>query len=151
MDGLTINLLRPINPLPVGNDFDKTFFDIKKTRTNDYKVSMKNVELFKNSINGSIGTTGVVVYEAPIGSSATVIGVNVANANSNNISVSVMMRDISANKVVYVVKDALIVPGSSNVLVGGEQKLVLESGDFLSVTSSLANSADVIVSVLEIT
>ena len=106
---------------------------------------------FKNSINSSIGTTGVVVYEAPIGSSATVIGVNVANANSNNISVSVMMRDVSANRVVFVVKDALIVPGSSTVLVGGEQKLVLESGDFLSVTSSLANSADAIVSVLEIT
>ena len=62
-----------------------------------------------------------------------------------------MMRDISANRVVFVVKDALIVPGSSTVLVGGEQKLVLESGDFLSVTSSLANSADAIVSVLEIT
>jgi hypothetical protein len=106
---------------------------------------------FKNSINSSIGTTGVVVYAAPIGSSATVIGVNVANANSNNISVSVMMRDVSANRVVFVVKDALIVPGSSTVLVGGEQKLVLESGDFLSVTSSLANSADAIVSVLEIT
>ena len=106
---------------------------------------------FKNSINSSIGTTGVKVYEAPVGSSATVIGVKVANANSNNISVSVMMRDISANRVVFVVKDALIVPGSSTVLVGGEQKLVLESGDFLSVTSSLANSADAIVSVLEIT
>jgi len=52
--GLTINLLRPINPLPVGNDFDKTFFDIKKTRNNDYKVSMKNVDLFKNSIKGYI-------------------------------------------------------------------------------------------------
>lgn len=106
---------------------------------------------FKNSINSSIGTTGVIVYQAPGGSSATVIGVNVANANSNNISVSVMMRDISANRVVFVVKDALIIPGSSTVLVGGEQKLVLESGDFLSVTSSLANSADAIVSVLEIT
>ncbi len=52
--GLTINLLRPINPLPVGNDFDRTFFDIKKTRNNDYKVSMKNVELFKDSIRGYI-------------------------------------------------------------------------------------------------
>jgi hypothetical protein len=62
-----------------------------------------------------------------------------------------MVRDTSANKCVYVVKDSLIIPGSTNVLVGGEQKLVLESGDFLSVTSSLANSADVIVSVLEIT
>jgi hypothetical protein len=62
-----------------------------------------------------------------------------------------MVRDTSANKTVFVVKDALIMPGSSNVLVGGEQKLVLESGDFLSVTSSLANSVDAIVSVLEIT
>jgi hypothetical protein len=106
---------------------------------------------FKNSITGSIGTTGVKVYEAPAGTSTTVIGVGVANVNSNNISVSVMIRDTSANKAAYLVKDALIVPGSSEVLVGGEQKLVLETGDFLSVTSSLANSADVIVSVLEIT
>ena len=83
--------------------------------------------------------------------STTVIGVGVANVSSQNISVSVMVRDNSANKVVFVVKDSLILPGSSNVLVGGEQKLVLESGDFLSVTSSLANSADAIVSVLEIT
>lgn len=106
---------------------------------------------FKNSISGSIGTSGVKVYETPLATSTTVIGVNVANVNSNNISVSVMMRDTSANKAVYIVKDALIVPGSSDILVGGEQKLVLEAGDFLSVTSSLANSADVIVSVLEIT
>jgi hypothetical protein len=106
---------------------------------------------FKNSITGSIGTTGVKVYETPVATSTTVIGVGVANVSSQNISVSVMVRDNSANKVVFVVKDSLILPGSSNVLVGGEQKLVLESGDFLSVTSSLANSADVIVSVLEIT
>jgi hypothetical protein len=106
---------------------------------------------FKNSITGSIGTNGVKVYEAPAGTSTTVIGVGVANVNTQNISVSVMVRDTSANKAVYVVKDSLIMPGSSAVLVGGEQKLVLESTDFLSVTSSLSNSADVIVSVLEIT
>jgi hypothetical protein len=106
---------------------------------------------FKNSITGSIGIIGAKVYEAPVGTSTTVIGVGVANVNANNISVSVMVRDNSANKCVYVVKDSLILPGSSNILVGGEQKLVLETGDFLSVTSSLANSADVIVSVLEIT
>ena len=106
---------------------------------------------FKNSIAGSIGTVGVTIYETPAATSTTVIGVGVENVSTNNISVSVMVRDTSANKCVYVVKDSLIIPGSTNVLVGGEQKLVLESGDFLSVTSSLANSADVIVSVLEIT
>ncbi len=106
---------------------------------------------FKNSITGSIGTTGVKVYETPSATATTVIGVNVANVSSQNISVSVMARDTSANKTVYLVKDALIVQGSSSVLVGGEQKLVLESTDFLSVTSSVANSADVIISVLELT
>lgn len=106
---------------------------------------------FKNSITGSIGITGVKVYESPANTSTTVIGVGVANVNTNNISVSVMVRDTSTNKTVFLVKDSLILPGSTNVLVGGEQKLVLETGDFLSVTSSLASSADVIVSVLEIT
>jgi len=106
---------------------------------------------FKNSITGSVGTTGVKVYESPAGTAATIIGVNVANAASQNISVSVMMRDVSGNKCVYLVKDSLVIQGSSNIMVGGEQKIVLEATDFLSVTSSLANSADVIVSVLELT
>jgi hypothetical protein len=106
---------------------------------------------FKNSITGSIGTTGVITYQVPSATTTTVIGVNVANVASQNISVSVMARDSSGNKTVYLVKDALIVQGSSTVLIGGEQKLVLETTDFLSVTSSLANSADVIVSVLELT
>jgi hypothetical protein len=110
---------------------------------------MANV--FKNSITGSIGTVGVKVYETPSSTATTVIGVSVANINTQNISVSVMMHDISGNKAVHLVKNALVMPGSANVLVGGEQKLVLESTDFISVTSSLANSADVIVSVLEIT
>lgn len=109
---------------------------------------MANV--FKNSVTGSIGTTGVTVYTAPALTTSTVIGVSVANVNTSNINVSVMLRDNSANKTVYLVKNALVTPGSSVVLVGGEQKVVLEAGDFLSVTSSLATSADVIVSVLEL-
>lgn len=106
---------------------------------------------FKNNIVSSIGTNGSIVYQVPSATTTTVIGVNVANTSNQNISVSVMARDNSGNKVAYLVKDALIVQGSSTVLIGGEQKLVLETTDFLSVTSSLANSADVIVSVLELT
>jgi hypothetical protein len=40
--------------------------------------------------------------------------------------------------------------GSAQVIVGGEQKLVLETGDFISVVSTQENSVDVVVSVLEI-
>lgn len=110
---------------------------------------MANV--FKNSVTGSIGTSGVIVYQTPSATTTTVIGLNIANASSNNISVSTMVRDSIGNKTAYLVKDAIVVAGSTTVLFGGEQKLVLKSGDFLSVTSSLANSADVIVSVLELT
>ena len=106
---------------------------------------------FKNSITSLVGTTGVNVYQTPSATSTTVIGVSVANVNTQNISVSVMIHDTSTAKAVHLVKNTLIVPGGASVLVGGEQKLVLESTDFLSVTSSLANSADIIVSVLEIT
>jgi hypothetical protein len=109
---------------------------------------MANV--FKNSLTNYIGTVGTVVYTTPASTTTTVIGVSVANVNSNNINVSVMARDSSANKTVFIVKDAVITPGSCAVLVGGEQKIVLEGNDFLSVTSSLAASADVIVSALEL-
>ncbi len=110
---------------------------------------MANV--FKNSITGSIGTTNTVVYSVPSATTTTIIGVNVANVATQNISVSVRLTDTSASKTVYLVKDALITTGASVVLVGGEQKIVMEATDTLQVVSSVASSADVIVSALELT
>jgi hypothetical protein len=109
---------------------------------------MANV--FKNSVTGSIGTVSTKVYEVPASTVATVIGLSVSNIISTNISVSVTITDASTTQTRHLVKNALIVEGSSVVIVGGEQKVVLESGDFISVVSSVATSADVIVSVLEI-
>jgi hypothetical protein len=106
--------------------------------------------IFKNSVTGSIGTATTTVYTSPSQTVATVIGVNVANVIAQNISVSVLIVDTSTSQTRYLVKDALIIPGSSVVLVGGDQKLVLETGDLLRVVSSQAVSADVVVSVLEI-
>ena len=75
---------------------------------------------------------------------------SVSNIVTNNISVNVTITDASATQTRYLVRNGLIVEGSSMVVVGGEQKVVLESGDYISVVSSAATSADVIVSVLEI-
>jgi predicted secreted protein len=109
---------------------------------------MANV--FKNSVTGSIGTSNTKVYETPASTVSTVIGLNVSNVASNNISVDVTVTDSSATQTRHLIKNALIVEGSSIVIVGGEQKIVLEDGDSISVVSSAATSADVIVSVLEI-
>ena len=109
---------------------------------------MANV--FKNSVTGSIGITNTRVYQTPALSVSTVIGMSGSNVISNNISVNVTITDASATQTRYLVRNGLIVEGSSMVIVGGDQKVVLESGDFISVVSSAAASADVIVSVLEI-
>jgi hypothetical protein len=109
---------------------------------------MANV--FKNSVTGSIGITNTRVYQTPISTVSTVIGMSVSNVISNNISVNVTITDASATQTRYLVRNGLIVEGGSMVVVGGDQKVVLESGDFISVVSSAAASADVIVSVLEI-
>jgi hypothetical protein len=50
----------------------------------------------------------------------------------------------------YIVANATIPVGGSLVVAGLEQKLVLESSDYLTVSSSLNDSTDIIVSVLEI-
>ena len=105
---------------------------------------------FKNSITGSIGVTGVTVYTCPSATSTTVIGMSVANVTSNNITVSTTLTSNSQGKTVYLVKDATIASGGTAVLVGGEQKVVMSALDTLTVTSSTASSADVVVSVLEI-
>jgi len=107
---------------------------------------------FKNSISGSIGTLSVPVYTVPALTSTTVIGMSVANIASNNISVTATLTSGSGPGLatVSLVKNANVPVGGSVVLIGGEQKLVLMSGNYLSVQSSAATSADVVVSVLEI-
>jgi hypothetical protein len=109
---------------------------------------MANV--FKNSITGSIGTVTTGVYTTPPLTVATVIGVNLANIITENISVDIQLFDSSQSVSRFLIKNALITPGASLVAVGGDQKVVLEEGDELRVTSSQPTSTDVIISVLEI-
>lgn len=104
---------------------------------------------FKNSISASIGTTETTVYTAT-GVTATVIGVSVANRVQQNVNVDVRMYDASTSKNVVLCSGSLIPPGSNIVLVGGEQKVVLEASDYLTLRSNVASSADIVVSVLEI-
>ncbi len=49
------------------------------------------------------------------------------------------------------VKDAPVPVGGTLVVVGGDQKLVMEPGDTVTVESDTASSADVILSHLDIT
>lgn len=52
--GLTINLLRPEKPFPVGADFNNMFIGIKKNKDDVLEYEMKNKDLFKETIKGYI-------------------------------------------------------------------------------------------------
>ena len=51
----------------------------------------------------------------------------------------------------HIIKDGPIPTGGSLVILGGDQKVVLMTGDKVIVTSNTASSCDVIMSFLEIT
>lgn len=106
---------------------------------------------FKNQTLKAAGTTAQNAYAAGAGVQATVIGMTIANITPSPISANVILSGGNITNNVYLVKDATIAPGGALVPVGGDQKLVLEAGDYIQVNTSIASAADVIVSVLEVT
>jgi hypothetical protein len=108
--------------------------------------------IFTNRFKPSIGTANTTVYQAPIATSSTVIGLSIANrTTSNTITISAYVLDSSnAYTATYIVNNATVPIGGTIVVVGGDQKLVLKANDSVQVTSSVTNSADCILSVLEI-
>lgn len=104
---------------------------------------------FKNSLQSNIGTGGSVSYTCPGGRTSTVIGVSVANIAASDVLLTVKAHDVSTGNISHVIKEFLVAENSTLVLFGGDQKLVLETGDFLSMTASSAAAFDSIVSVLE--
>lgn len=106
---------------------------------------------FRNYTLKAAGTTAQNVYTVGVGTQATVIGMTIANIINTPISANVIISGGGITGNVYLVKDATVAPGGALVPVGGDQKLVLEAGDYLQVNTSVASSGDVILSVLEIT
>jgi hypothetical protein len=107
---------------------------------------MPNV--FKNFHSKNVGTSASTVYTCPAATQTTAIGMTIANVTSSNITVDVYVTVSSVDY--YIVKGASVPVGGALVPIGGDQKLVIETGDAVKVVSSTASSADVNLSVLEI-
>jgi mannose-6-phosphate isomerase class I len=105
---------------------------------------------FKNALKSGVGTTPVVCYTTPVSTTTTVIGLSIANTHNATIYVDVDVTDTSAGVTAKAGKQLLVPVRGSIIVIGGDQKLVLEAGDIVTITSSTANSADVIMSVLEV-
>ena len=90
------------------------------------------------------------VYTVPSSTTTTVIGLTCANITATSpILADIRVYDSSGTAHYYVVKAAEIYTGGALVAVGGDQKLVLETGDIVKVKSDTASSIDTIISVME--
>ena len=105
---------------------------------------------FKNRTLRAVGTSPTDVGAVVAASTqTTLIGMTMANITSGVINVTATLND--GTNTTHIVKDAPIPTGGSLILLGGDQKVVLMTGDKVIVTSNTASSVDVIMSFLEIT
>ena len=79
----------------------------------------------------------------------TIIGMTIANTTSAVIAVDV--RILNDGTPTVIVEAAPVPTGGSLVVIGGDQKLVLVEDDLVQVKSNTATSADVVMSMLDIT
>ena len=104
---------------------------------------------FKNAAAAATGTSEVSVYTVPSSTTSTVIGLTMANVTAGTIEADIRVYDSSGTAHYYLIKSAEIFTGGALVAVGGDQKLVLETGDIVKVKSDTASSIDTIISVME--
>ncbi len=105
---------------------------------------------FKSQVTPNIGTSGspsTITATVSAGTTATLIGLSLANTTASNITVSAKLNK-SGGSSAFLVKDATVLPGGALAIVGGDQKLVLEAGDTVSAYASAGTSADAVVSYL---
>lgn len=107
---------------------------------------------FTRKLSRLVGTTATTVgsYTVPSATTTVVIGLSVTNVTASAIAANVYIQDNSAANT-FLVMNGPISSGSSLVVGGGDQKIVLVTGDQLIVQSSAATSLDAVMSIMEIT
>ena len=104
---------------------------------------------FTRYVAKNVGNTANTMVTAGANTQTTVIGLSLSNTTTGTITANVFVTASSVNY--YIVQNATIASGGALVLFGGDGKLVLTTGDAFKVQTNTANSADAILSVLQIT
>jgi hypothetical protein len=105
--------------------------------------------VFTSYVAKDIGTSASTLVTVAASTQTTVVGLSVANTSAADITIDVYITRSAINY--YVVKGATVPVGSTFILSGGDQKIILIAADALKIISSAATSADGILSVLELT
>jgi hypothetical protein len=103
---------------------------------------------FKSYFSKNVGTSPATVYTCPTATQTTIIGLSMANTSASPITTDAYITRSAVNY--YLVKATPVPVGGSLVIVGGDQKVVLQAADVLYVVNSAATSGDCAASLLEI-
>jgi hypothetical protein len=90
----------------------------------------------------------MIVYTAPSSTTTVVIGLTLANTTSSQITVDAKMS--AGSNTVFLINNLPIPTGSSFEFMSGN-KIILEAGDAIIVSSDTAQSLDTVMSIMEIT
>jgi hypothetical protein len=106
---------------------------------------------FTRKLEQNVGATATRIgnYTVASSTSVVVIGLTVTNTTGSAIQANVFINNGVANT--YVVANSPVSSGASLVAVGGDQKIVLVTGDSIWVQSTAATSIDAVMSIMEIT
>ena len=107
---------------------------------------------FTRKLSRGVGTTATEIGSYTVGSGTTtvVVGLSITNTTGSAITANVFIQDNTLANT-SLVTNAPISSGSSLIVGGGDQKLVLIAGDKVFVQSSASSSLDAVMSIMEIT
>lgn len=104
---------------------------------------------FRNKVITGVGMTPVTAVETLVNSSATVIGLSLANITDNLVTANVYIRD--ADSVVgHYIKEVMVPPNTSLRVINGGEKLIMANLNGLLVSCNVDSGIDAIISYVEI-
>jgi len=105
-----------------------------------YRKTLANVGLIANTVGS---------YTVGGGVTSVVLSLSIANTSGSTVYASAFVANGAS--LTYIVKSAPVSAGGTLVIIGGDQKVVLQTNDNVKVVSDTVNSLDCIMSVMEIT
>jgi hypothetical protein len=104
---------------------------------------------FLRKLGRNIGTSLTAVDSYTVGANvgAVIVGLNISNTSAAQIIANVVINNGTDN--FYLGNRIPVAAGGAVSIAGGDQKIILQTGDSVQVNSSTAGSVDVLMNIME--
>ncbi len=87
----------------------------------------------KNILHTQLSTDSATLYTCPGSTKTIIIGMSAANVlSNNNVNFSAAIMDSASDSTpTHIVKNVTIAPGGTEVIIGGDHKIILQAADRL--------------------